>query len=130
MMLLGFFSKSILGFSFYIIVNFVMLNIFFGIIVDTFKELRDDLQKREEDEKNTCFVCGYSRKDFEKEEKSFDFHIQHEHNIWRYIYFIAYLKKKTLNEYTGNEYQIKERYINKNTDWLPIQRTLFLSNLS
>jgi hypothetical protein len=124
-----FYYKTILEFTFFIIVNFVLVNIFFGIIVDTFKELRNDLQKREEDEMNICFVCGFSRKDFERQEKSFDFHIKYEHNIWNYIYFIAYLIRKSPNEYTGIDYLIREKYIMKSTDWLPIQKTQYLSRV-
>ena len=125
----SFAGKTFLQITFYILINLILLNIFFGIIVDTFKELRDDLQKRDEDERNVCFVCGFSRKDFEKEEKSFDFHIRYEHYIWNYVYFIAYLISKSSDDYTGNEYLLRGKYDARSTDWLPIQKTFFLSKI-
>src|SRR3990167_8841738 len=125
----SFAGKTVLQITFYILINLILLNIFFCIIVDTFKELRDDLQKREEDERNVCFICGFSRKDFEKEEKSFDFHIRYEHHIWNYVYFIAYLTSKSSDDYTGNEYHLRAKYDIRSTDWLPIQKTVFLSKI-
>jgi len=118
--------KFILQFTFYLAVNFILLNIFFGIIVDTFKQLRSLLDIRENDQKNVCFICGFSRKDFERKEKSFDFHIKHEHNVWNYIDFITYLKSKHESEYTGNEYKLAEKFRLKRIDWFPIQKTIYL----
>ena len=121
--------KFFLQFTFYLAVNFILLNIFFGIIVDTFKQLRSLLDIRENDQKNVCFICGFSRKDFERKEKSFEFHIKHEHNVWNYIDFITYLKSKHESEYTGNEYKLAEKFRLKRIDWFPIQKTIYLGTL-
>jgi hypothetical protein len=40
------------------ILNIIGLNILFGIILDTFKELRINRQKVEEDQQTVCFICG------------------------------------------------------------------------
>lgn len=40
------------------ILNIIGLNILFGIILDTFKELRIRRQSIEEDQLSNCFICG------------------------------------------------------------------------
>ena len=46
---------------FFASINIVFLNIIFGIIVDTFAELREKKNKMDEDKKTICFICGEDR---------------------------------------------------------------------
>lgn len=43
---------------FYFIVIVIVLNLIFGVIIDTFADLRSEKQKKEEILKTTCFICG------------------------------------------------------------------------
>jgi len=43
---------------FYFIVIIIVLNLIFGVIIDTFADLRSEKQKKEEVLKTTCFICG------------------------------------------------------------------------
>jgi len=79
--------KLIFDISFYMLINIINLNIIFGIIIDTFAELRDGQNTRDDDFLNTCFICGHNREVFEKEGMSFDRHIKFEHNPRNYVYF-------------------------------------------
>lgn len=45
---------------FYFIVIIIVLNLIFGVIIDTFADLRSEKQKKEEILKTTCFICGKS----------------------------------------------------------------------
>lgn len=36
----------------------IVLNLIFGVIIDTFADLRSEKQKKEEILKTTCFICG------------------------------------------------------------------------
>ena len=47
--------------SCFIIINVIFMNIIFGIIIDTFAELRDKNTKREQDIENVCFICSLDR---------------------------------------------------------------------
>ena len=47
--------------SFWAIVITILLNVIFGIIIDTFGELRADHLAKKHDMENTCFVCGVDR---------------------------------------------------------------------
>ncbi len=56
---------AIFHLSFFIFITTIGLNIIFGIIVDTFSELRDRKWMAERDMRDTCFICGRSSYDFE-----------------------------------------------------------------
>ena len=43
---------------FFFIVIIIVLNLIFGVIIDTFADLRADKQQKEETLKNSCFICG------------------------------------------------------------------------
>jgi len=48
-------------------------------------------------------VCGLERDVFDRNSVvGYDTHIKHEHNMWHYIYFIIYLRRKLRTEYTGS----------------------------
>ena len=51
--------------SFYIIINILFINIIFGIIIDTFGELRDMRKELIKDVEEKCFICGVDSYDFE-----------------------------------------------------------------
>jgi inositol 1,4,5-triphosphate receptor type 3 len=46
---------------FFMVVKMAFLNIIFGIIIDSFAELRDNRKVMEEDMSTICFICGIER---------------------------------------------------------------------
>lgn len=54
---------------FYFIVIIIVLNLIFGVIIDTFADLRSEKQKKEEILKTTCFICGGSRRETNQSER-------------------------------------------------------------
>lgn len=73
-----------------------------------------------------CFICGLDRKDFEKEDKSFDQHINSDHSLWNYIYFMLYLEKLNPMEMTGIEIIVKEKIKKKSPEWIPRSFTKYV----
>eukprot|EP01031_Cornospumella_fuschlensis_P047446 gene47446-58123_t len=51
-------DRMILDVVFYFVVLSILRHIFFAIIVDTFGKLRELKMERENEARNTCFVCG------------------------------------------------------------------------
>ena len=45
---------------FFFIVIIIVLNLIFGVIIDTFADLRSEKQNKDEILKNSCFICGKS----------------------------------------------------------------------
>ncbi|NXS02759.1 ITPR2 protein, partial [Oxylabes madagascariensis] len=96
-------ARVVYDLLFYFIVIIIVLNLIFGVIIDTFADLRSEKQKKEEILKTTCFICGLERDKFDNKTVSFEEHIKAEHNMWHYLYFIVLVKVKDPTEYTGPE---------------------------
>lgn len=65
-----------LDFSFHIAVKVILLNILFGIIVDTFAQMREEKCDKADDMVNFCYICHESRIIFETLElQGFETHI-------------------------------------------------------
>ena len=105
---------------FFFVVIIIVLNLIFGVIIDTFADLRTEKNNKEEIIKNTCFICGLERKvvsnqqsdhknctflsqAFDNKNVTFEEHIRSEHNMWHYLYFIVLIKVKDPTEFTGPE---------------------------
>ena len=93
---------------FFFIVIIIVLNLIFGVIIDTFADLRSEKQQKEETLKNSCFICGLERKAFDNKNVTFEEHIRMEHNMWHYLYFVVLIKVKDPTEFTGPESYVHE----------------------
>lgn len=114
--------------SFFLIVNLMVLQLVYCIIVDTFAQLRSEKQQKEEVLRNTCFVCGLNRSLFENRTVTFEEHIQNEHNLWHYLYFIVLIKIKSRTELSGPESFVHDMIKNKDHSWFPRMRAMSLDN--
>jgi len=119
--------KVIYDLSFFIIITTIGLNIIFGIIVDTFSELRDERFRIVEDMQSICFICGLPSYDFEKRASGFEHHIKKEHNMWSYLLFSIYLEEKDPTEYTFFESNVANQIARDEMGYFPIHRAMALS---
>jgi len=111
---------------FFFIVIIIVLNLIFGVIIDTFADLRSEKQQKEEIIKNTCFICGLERKEFDNKVVTFEEHIRNEHNMWHYLFFIVLVKVKDPTEFTGPESYVHQMVKEKNMEWFPRLRAICL----
>ncbi|KAE8613073.1 hypothetical protein XENTR_v10007556 [Xenopus tropicalis] len=119
-------ARVVYDLLFYFIVIIIVLNLIFGVIIDTFADLRSEKQKKEEILKTTCFICGLERDKFDNKTVSFEEHIMSEHCMWHYLYFIVLVKVKDPTEYTGPESYVAQMIVEKNLDWFPRMRAMSL----
>ncbi|KAM4675653.1 inositol 1,4,5-trisphosphate-gated calcium channel ITPR2 [Discoglossus pictus] len=119
-------ARVVYDLLFYFIVIIIVLNLIFGVIIDTFADLRSEKQKKEEILKTTCFICGLERDKFDNKTVSFEEHIMSEHCMWHYLYFIVLVKVKDPTEYTGPESYVAQMIAEKNLDWFPRMRAMSL----
>lgn len=102
----------------HIVVNLILANIFFGVIVDSFNDLRDKSTKVNNDKINKCFICNLDRFDIQNG-KNFDKHRKIEHNTYDYVYLIHYLNKKNPQEYSPVESYVWNQINLRRIDWFP-----------
>ncbi|KAK2113535.1 Inositol 1,4,5-trisphosphate receptor type 3 [Saguinus oedipus] len=55
-------ARVVYDLLFFFIVIIIVLNLIFGVIIDTFADLRSEKQKKEEILKTTCFICAVTQK--------------------------------------------------------------------
>ena len=122
------FDLFIYMFSFHIIVILIMLNIVFGIIIDTFAQLRDEKRNIEHDQNNKCFICNLDRYIFDQDGNGFDDHCKNDHNMWNYIFYIIHLKLKDPTEYTGVESYVWDKYDKDDISWLPLHKAMIIDS--
>lgn len=58
---LHYFFRWLYDITIYIIINIIFLNVLFGVIIDTFAEMRDKKKSIDEDMNSVCTVCSLNR---------------------------------------------------------------------
>ena len=74
-------------------VNIIILNIVFGVIIDTFGDMRDEAYKRNEIISKICLICLNEKQVIEELGYNFKYHISEYHNVWVYVEYITYLQE-------------------------------------
>jgi hypothetical protein len=109
----------------------INLNIVSGVIIDTFKSLREEYNAYIEDQTNFCFICGFSKEVIDKESSEndgFEFHIKNEHYQWNYLFYMNFVEEKNPSDHTGLESYIANQIIDEEIDWFPNHRAMMLPN--
>lgn len=112
--------------SFYIVVLVVLLNVVFGIILDSFAQIRDRQAKIQSDIASHCYICSLPADAFNWKGLGFDEHIKRDHNMYIYVYLFAHLQHKDPDDFTATEQYIFEKYQKKETDFFPLHKALVL----
>uniref|UniRef100_A0A336KLC6 CSON012070 protein n=1 Tax=Culicoides sonorensis TaxID=179676 RepID=A0A336KLC6_CULSO len=106
--------------TFFFFVIVILLAIIQGLIIDAFGELRDQLQSVSDDMESNCFICGIGKDYFDKVPHGFDTHVQQEHNLANYMFFLMHLINKPDTEYTGQETYVWNMYQQRCWDFFPV----------
>jgi hypothetical protein len=108
---------------FQIIIVLVLGNIFLGVIVDTFAELRDLKAEFENDLLDVCFICQLTRDKASSKLIDFDKHAKEDHLIWNYVDFIIYLFINNYNDFSQFELYAYENIKENDLSWIPIEES-------
>ena len=112
------FFYDVLFFSF---VTLILFNIFTGIIVGAFAELRDETNRNEKDKNSVCYICQLTRDDCLKINKDFNWHVKEKHFLWNYLYFLTYLHINDPNNFNSIENYVWEKLEEQDITWIPIK---------
>ena len=92
-----------------------------------------EMEEKKDDIENYCFICGINRHILDKkteERRGFAYHINFEHNLWNYIFYIMYLKHKEKTEYSGFESYVADKLEFNDITWFPLNKALSLGEKS
>jgi len=123
-------GRFIFDISFFIVIIIILLNIVFGIILDTFGELRDERSKIEEDIRTNCFICSMGNDQLNDSVLGFEHHIKHEHNMWHYLYFFIFIDEKDQDEYTQAEEYVAKKRSKGDHSYFPVGKAIFIEKFS
>jgi hypothetical protein len=87
--------RIVSDFVFNFIIGILLLEIFSGILTDTFSKIRSEQEELNSIRESRCFVCNKESKEF----ADFKFHTQYEHNLWDYIIYLYTLIHSKDNKY-------------------------------
>jgi inositol 1,4,5-triphosphate receptor type 1 len=95
--------RTFFDLSYFVLITIIGLNVVFGIIVDTFSELRDERYKIQEAMHSECFICSLGAHEFDRKGNGFENHVKKEHCMWSYLCFLLHLDAKDPTEMTSHE---------------------------
>ena len=125
-------TRTVYDTLFFVIVLVLLLNIIFGIIIDTFSSIRVSEQERRQEMSNQCLVCAIKKDVFDADaskrnlRRGFERHITEEHDVWGYLLFVDYLRRKDKDDYTGIESTIIAQMQNNDLTWVPHLKAMVL----
>lgn len=120
----SFYSRALFDFCFFIIVNIILMNILFGIIIDSFADKRAQADDFKREVKDQCFICGIRKSRFDIENINWNDHIYCEHNLHSYVAFLLYVQTRPKSECDGIEKAVKQSAKEGAIDFFPINRSL------
>jgi hypothetical protein len=110
---------------YYLFVILMLLNIVFGIIIDTFSSLRASKLERLTDTTEVCFICGIDKQVFDRaspEPDGFSTHITIDHNMWNYLYYIFMLWEQDRDDDDGLEQYVRRAIDKDEIIWFPLHK--------
>ncbi len=116
----------------FLLVTIILLNIIFGIIIDTFSSLRNAKLARQLDTEKICFICGIDKQTFDRasdEPNGFLTHIKIDHNMWNYLYFIVLLWEQDKDDDDGLELYVRRAIEADEITWFPIRKAMRLNQI-
>ena len=114
---------------FWIVVITVLMNVIFGIIIDTFGELRTSKEAIKQSMQNTCFVCLVDRFTLDTKGGGFEQHLRHDHNLWHYLFMIVHVREKDTTEHNGWEAYVAQQLQRGDLSFFPRNKSISLAEV-
>jgi hypothetical protein len=118
-------DRVFFGIVFFFLLGVILFDIVTGIIIDTFSSLREDTKNRMEYMLNTAFISDLDRAEYEELGPEFKFEkLQNiEQDMWNYVLFMAHLRAKPSDSYSGAESEIARQIAAQDPSWFPDKKS-------
>ena len=115
----SFFHRFIYDLLFFWLMEGVMLRSIFGIILESFTEIRERQYVIDRDISCNCFICDVEKDECEKNDENFQEHCNSVHNIWDYAFYMVTLRMKDPQELNAVDTKNREMILKKQLGWFP-----------
>ena len=95
--------------TFYILITLLIIQMFSGIIIETFGSLREDFEYQKDDKENSCLLCSVRKVEFKRRNIDITTHFKVEHNVEDYIKVL--LTYMLLTDDDASNLDFNEKYI-------------------
>ena len=106
----------------------LVMQMFCGIIIDTYLSQREKNRDIEKDKNNVCFVCGLNKNELNKyysSEFGFNEHIKLDHYLWNYMFVVFNVTSRDESTMLDLDKLIKRGYeTNVYSSWVPYKKCL------
>ena len=106
----------------------LVIQMFCGIIIDTFLSQKEKNKEIEDDKNNKCFICGLKKNQLNKysnSEQGFNEHIKLDHYLWNYMFAIFNVTSGETSNFVFLDKIIKEGYETRAYyKWIPYKKCL------
>jgi hypothetical protein len=123
-------TRLVLTVTFYLVFMTILLNVIFGIIIDTFGGLRQEKDERFAQTVNYCFVCGIDKQTFDRmavdSSDGFRRHIRVDHNMWNYLKFVIFIWEQDRDDDDGLEQFVRRCVDSADVSWMPLSKAIKL----
>jgi len=122
-------TRYVMDVLFFFIIMIIMLNVIFGIIIDTFSDLRSKKNERIQDTTEVCLICNIDKQTFDRADDSsvgFRNHVRNDHNMWAFVSFIIYLWEQDKDDDDGLEQFVRRSVENTDIGWFPLNKAMCL----
>lgn len=107
---------------FFLLIVIIMIDMVFGIIVQSFVELRHRTQKYQSDKINRCFICNVGKNTLERYRINFVEHINDNHYLWNYVEYIIKLDLADSHDLNAINNYAKLKIEQNDISWLPTSK--------
>lgn len=115
--------RLINDFLFFLVITLLVVQMFSGIIIETFGSLREEQELMNDDKENKCFICSVRNVEFKRRNLKFKNHVESEHVLSDYMLILLsfmLLKKEEVEKLDFNEKIVADSIKNNKFDCFPI----------
>ena len=104
----------------------LVMQMFCGIIIDTYLSQRETIRDIEKDKNSICFICGLNKNELNKyysSEFGFNEHIKLDHYLWNYMFAVFNVTSAEESKLISLDRAIKNGYeTNVYSSWVPYKK--------
>lgn len=122
-------ARWVFDLLFFFVIQVLTINIFFGLIIDAFADIREERAEKLADSDRRCFICGINKEIFDRRNLSWAQHIYVDHNLHSYLAYMLYCRNKLTVQCNGVEKRVKEACIQNKIDFFPMNDCIRMREL-
>jgi hypothetical protein len=116
-------KRLVLDVGFHMLIKGMWLSLLIAIFIVAYFDYKNSQDLLNYDSLQRCYICHLDRDIFHKYKLSFNKHVNNEHKILNYFYFIIYILTKNPQNLSKIEKYVLDKFRISNFNWIPSKDT-------